>query len=248
MVENNSILEGHSDSEKIAYLGAIASIATADRQASDEELAYISGLCDAAGLAPEQSANVQKAATDMSGSELTRNLDVLKNSDLKFSLIADLMTFAKSDKDYKEEESESISRIAEYLGVDQHQFSLLDQFADKASNTDIETTQNNPQHILNASGIKDKLENAGINSSSLLKGLITIAAPIILSKVFSRGMGSGTSSGGLGGALGGVLGGNLGGLLGGGGGLGSLIGMLSGGRGLGSAGGMLGRILGGGGF
>src|SRR6476469_728546 len=111
MVESNSILEGHADNEKIAYLGAIASIATADRQASDEELAYISGLCDAAGLAPGQSATVQKAATDMNGSELTKNLDVLKNSDLKFSLIADLMTYAKSDNDYNEDESESISRI-----------------------------------------------------------------------------------------------------------------------------------------
>jgi uncharacterized tellurite resistance protein B-like protein len=249
MEGNNSILEGHSDIEKTAYLGTIASIATADRQATEEELSYISGLCEAAGLSSNQSATVQNAAADVSGSELTKNLDVLKNSNLKFSLIADLMTFAKSDNDYREEENESIHKIAEYLGVDQHQFSLLDQVADKASNSDIETTQNNPQNILNTSGIKDKLENAGINSNSLLKGLVSIAAPIILSRIFSRGMSSSGSTGGLGGALGGALGGNLGGLLGGGGGgLGSLIGMLSGGRGMGSAGGLLSRILGGGGF
>jgi uncharacterized tellurite resistance protein B-like protein len=238
MEENHNILEGHTDIEKTAYLGAIASIATADRQATEEELAYISGLCNAAGLNADQTTTVQNAATDLSGKELEKNLEVLKNSNLKFSLVADLMTFAKSDNDYSEEENESIHKIAEYLGVDQHQFSLLDQFADKATNTDIDTTQNNPQQILNGSGIKDKLENAGINSSSLLKGLISIAAPMILSRVFSRGMGRSTgasTSGGLGGLLGG-------------GGLGSLIGMLSGGRGLGSAGGMLGRILGGGGF
>jgi uncharacterized tellurite resistance protein B-like protein len=238
MEENHNILEGHTDIEKTAYLGAIASIATADRQATEEELAYISGLCNAAGLNADQTTTVQNAATDLSGKELEKNLEVLKNSNLKFSLVADLMTFAKSDNNYSEEEDESIHKIAEYLGVDQHQFSLLDQFADKATNTDIDTTQNNPQQILNGSGIKDKLENAGINSSSLLKGLISIAAPMILSRVFSRGMGRSTgasTSGGLGGLLGG-------------GGLGSLIGMLSGGRGLGSAGGMLGRILGGGGF
>jgi uncharacterized tellurite resistance protein B-like protein len=244
MEENNSILEGHSDSEKTAYLGAIASIATADRQASGEELDYISGLCQAASLSPEQTATVQKAATDLSGNELTKNLNVLKNSDLKFSLVADLMTFAKADNDYNQQENDSIHKIAEYLGVDQQQFSLLDQFAEKATSS--ETTQNDPQNIVNASGIKDKLESAGINSSSLLKGLISIAAPMILSRIFSRG--AGNTSGGIGGGgLGGALGGNLGGLLGGGG-LGSLIGMLSGGRGLGSAGGLLGRILGGGGF
>jgi uncharacterized tellurite resistance protein B-like protein len=238
MEENHNILEGHTDIEKTAYLGAIASIATADRQATEEELAYISGLCNAAGLNADQTTAVQNAATDLSGKELEKNLEALKNSNLKFSLVADLMTFAKSDNNYSEEEDESIHKIAEYLGVDQHQFSLLDQFADKATNTDIDKTQNNPQQILNGSGIKDKLENAGINSSSLLKGLISIAAPMILSRVFSRGMGRSTGA---------STGGGLGGLLGGGG-LGSLIGMLSGGRGLGSAGGMLGRILGGGGF
>jgi uncharacterized tellurite resistance protein B-like protein len=247
MEENHNILEGHTDIEKTAYLGAIASIATADRQATEEELAYISGLCNAAGLNADQTTTVQNAATDLSGKELEKNLEVLKNSNLKFSLVADLMTFAKSDSDYSEEENESIHKIAEYLGVDQHQFSLLDQFADKATNTDIDATQNNPQHILNSSGIKDKLENAGINSGSLLKGLITMAAPFILSRIFSRGANNSGSGGGLGGALGGALGGNLGGMLGGGG-LGSLVGMLSGGRGLGSAGGLLGRILGGGGF
>jgi uncharacterized tellurite resistance protein B-like protein len=247
MEENHNILEGHTDIEKTAYLGAIASIATADRQATEEELAYISGLCNAAGLNADQTTIVQNAATDLSGKELEKNLEVLKNSNLKFSLVADLMTFAKSDNDYSEEENESIHKIAEYLGVDQHQFSLLDQFADKATNTDIDATQNNPQHILNSSGIKDKLENAGINSGSLLKGLITMAAPFILSRIFSRGANNSGSGGGLGGALGGALGGNLGGMLGGGG-LGSLVGMLSGGRGLGSAGGLLGRILGGGGF
>jgi uncharacterized tellurite resistance protein B-like protein len=238
MDENNSILEGHTDIEKTAYLGAIASIATADRQATEDELAYISGLCNAAGLNPDQSATVQNAATDTSGTALANNLEVLKNSNLKYSLVADLMTFAKSDTNYSEEEDESIHKIAEYLGVDQHQFSLLDQLADKATNTNIDTTQNNPQQILNGSGIKDKLENAGINSSSLLKGLISIAAPMILSRVFSRGIGRSTGA---------STGGGLGGLLGGGG-LGSLIGMLSGGRGLGSAGGLLGRVLGGGGY
>jgi uncharacterized tellurite resistance protein B-like protein len=248
MEGSNSILEGHTDSEKVAYLGAIASIATADRQASEEELAYVSGLCEAAGLNEEQTATVQRAATDLKGDELTKNLEVLKNSNLKFSLIADLITFAKSDNDYSEEENESISKIAEYLGVDQHQFSLLDQFADKASNANIESTANDPQQLLNGSGIGGKLENAGINSSSLLKGLVSLAAPYILSRIFSRSMSGSRSTGGLGGALGGALGGNLGGLLGGGGGLGSLIGMLSGGRGLGSAGGLLGRVLGGGGY
>jgi hypothetical protein len=38
MTDNNKILQATSDPEKGAYLGAIASIATADRQASEEEM------------------------------------------------------------------------------------------------------------------------------------------------------------------------------------------------------------------
>ena len=46
-MNTTTVLEGYSDQEKGAYLGAVASIATADRQASAEELEYISALCDA---------------------------------------------------------------------------------------------------------------------------------------------------------------------------------------------------------
>jgi hypothetical protein len=95
--------------------------------------------------------------------------------------------------------------------------------------------------FLSSLGLQDKMQSAGINTGSLFKGLISIAGPMILGGLLSRGLGGRRSSGGLGGALGGGLGSSLGG----GGGLGSLIGMLSGGRGLGSAGGLLGKVLGG---
>ena len=41
MTTPTTILSGYSDMEKGAYLGAIASISTADRSASEEELEYI---------------------------------------------------------------------------------------------------------------------------------------------------------------------------------------------------------------
>ena len=123
MPDNNKILEGHSDLEKGAYLGAIASIATADREASEEEIGYIAQLCDAADLSPEQKESVLRAATELSPDELTRCLDILKKSDLRFSLITDLMAFAKSDADYNEAEQQNVAKIADYLGVNEQQFS-----------------------------------------------------------------------------------------------------------------------------
>ena len=107
MNDNNKILQGHSDPEKGAYLGAIASIATADRQASEEEMEYVAQLCEAADLSPDQKESVMRAATELSSDELTRCLDILKKSDLRFSLVTDLMAFAKSDENYNEAEQEN---------------------------------------------------------------------------------------------------------------------------------------------
>ena len=47
MEQNETILSGYSDTEKGAYLGAIASLATADRQASGQ-----TGWCDVRASAP----------------------------------------------------------------------------------------------------------------------------------------------------------------------------------------------------
>ena len=229
MTENSKILQGHSDPEKGAYLGAIASIATADRHASKEEMDYIAELCQAADLSTEQEESVMRAATELSSDELTRCLDILKKSDLRFSLVTDLMAFAKSDENYNEAEQANVKKIANYLRVNEQQFSLLDQFAEKTKTTAIPATENNHQHFLSSLGMKEKLRSAGIDGGGLLKGLIGIAAPMILSGLFSRNMSRGRSS---------AVNGNNGI-----GGLSSIISMLNGGRGFGSTGGLLAKIL-----
>ncbi len=250
MEQQETILKGHTDEEKGAYLGAIASIATADKSASEEELDYISKLADAAELSPEQKEAVTRAATEISGEELQRCMDILKGSELRFSLIADLIAFAESDNNYSPEEKANVEKIAHYLNIDQQQFSLLDQFVKKTAASDAPPEEVAKPGFLDSLGLGDKMKSAGINSGTLMKTLIGVAGPFLLASMFRRrgntmGSGLGNNSGG-GGGLGGMLGrgGGLGGMLGGGG-IGSLIGMLGGGRGLGSTGGLFGRLLGG---
>ena len=239
MTDNQTILEGYSDLEKGAYLGAIASLATADRQASEEELQHIEALCKAARLSQLQTEVVKQAATELSGEELNRCLDILKNSELKYSLVTDLMAFAKADNDYSEAEEQQIQKLSNYLGVDQQQFSLLNQFAEQATQSTEASPEAGLQQNFLGSGLKEKLQSSGINVNSLFKGILSIAAPMILGGMLSRGFGRRSS--GMGG-----LGGGVGGFGGIGGGLGSLINILNGGRGMRSMGGLLGRMLGGG--
>ena len=268
MEQQTTILDGYSDVEKGAYLGAIASLATADRSAGEEELEYIEALCESANLSEEQNNLIRSAATtEMSDIDLKRCLDELKSSDLRFSLISDVIAFAEADKTYSEEEKQNVQKIATYLGVNKEQFSLLDQFTKKAvaevpkQAEALESEQTSPGNFLDGLGFGDKLKSAGINKNSLLKGALGILGPIILARMFSGGRRGGRNMGGgllggLGGG-GGLLGGSGrgGGLLGGSGGgiLGSLMGvgggllggLLGGGRGFSGTGGLLGRILGG---
>lgn len=242
MENSQTLLEGSSDMEKGAYIGAIASLATADRQATPDEIEFLTALCQGAKLSEQQTQAVMQAAKDINAEDVTRCLDVLKNSDLKYSLVTDLIAFAKSDNDYSEQEQQNVQKMAHYLGVDQKQFSLLDNFADKAAAAKTPDEVASPD-FLSSIGLKDKLASAGINGNSLLKGLLGIAAPMILTKMITGGLNRNRGGGGMFGGGGGMFGG--GGGMTGGGGLGSLIGMLSGGRGMGSMGGLLGGLLGG---
>lgn len=237
MQQPEKLLKDYSDTEKGAYLGAIASIATADKTASEDELAFLDAMADSAQLSPEQKETVRRAATELSGEELQQCLDILKGSDLRFSLVTDLMAFAESDQNYTPQEKANIEKIAQYLNINQNQFSLLDQFVQKTATTEVTPQQMESQGFLGSLGLDDKFKSAGINMSSLTKGLLGVAGPIILA-----GLLRGRRGGNLGGGLGGMLGGGLGGGRMGGG-LGSVIGMLNGGRGIGSTGGLLTRVL-----
>lgn len=250
MENSQGILQGSTDTEKGAYLGAIASIATADRQATTEEVEYLSALADSAGLSTEQKKAVIKAANEISDDDVIRCLDVLKTSDLRFSLVTDVIAFAKSDNNYTEEEQRSIKKMADYLGVNQQQFSLLDHFTEKAKEANnsgastVSGQQGEPNDFLSSLGLKDKLQSAGINGSSLLKGLLGIAAPMILAKMVTGGLNRNRGyGGGMFGGGGGMFGGG-GGMFGGG--LGSVFSMLNGNRGYRSSGGLLSRIFRGG--
>jgi tellurite resistance protein len=239
MNEQKEILEGYSNLEKGAYLGAIATIATADRTATEEEMEYLEALCESANLTDSQTDMIKRAANELTGDELKKSLDVLKTSSLKYSLITDMIAFAESDGSYTDEERKEIERIATYLGVNEKQFSLLDEFAHEATE-EAETVsssggeQSQKQSFLSG-GLKDKMQDAGIDTSGLMKGLIGVMGPILLAGMLGGGrrrrsggiFGNNTGGGGM---FGNTRGG---GMMGGGamgGGLGSLIGMLGGGR------------------
>ena len=79
-VQSETLLTKYAEHEKVAYLGALAGLATADREASDEEIEHLREIAHAAGLSAEDEQNILQAAKDISGNDLKKHLDVLKGS------------------------------------------------------------------------------------------------------------------------------------------------------------------------
>ncbi|MEO6166903.1 MAG: TerB family tellurite resistance protein [Chitinophagales bacterium] len=237
MEKTGNLLKDFSDPEKGAYLGAIASLATADHEATNDELEYIRTLAQSANLSPQQEDRVVLAAKSISADELERCLEILKNSDLRFSLIADIISFAKSDGKYSDEEKKNIEEMSSQLNISHQQFSLLDLFVNKSDNSGKAGEEMNKPGFITALGLDEKFKSAGINTSSLTKGLLGIVGPLLLAKMFSGNRTRGNSAGGM-------LGNPLSrGLSNSQPGIGSLISMLSGGRGYSNMGNIIPNLL-----
>lgn len=245
MEQQTTLLTDYSLPEKSAYLSALATIAAADGTASEEELEFLSLLGQAAQLPPENQEEVLQIARNPSQVSLQACLDQLKGSQLRFSFITDIISFAKADGQYSPQEKERIQDMAAYLDINPEQFQSLDEFVDTAGAAQQQGQDPASPSFLQQSGFADRFKNLNI-SPGMIKGVLGMLAPIVISRL------AGGRRGGLGGGL-------LGSLLGGGmsgrsGGLGSLISMLGGlggrphygGMGSGGLGSLLGGILGGG--
>lgn len=248
-VKSETLLADYSQKEKSAYLGALAALATADRKASEEEVGHLREIAQAAGISPNEEQQIIEAAQDPSGNNLKQCLDSLKSSNLRYSLITDLIALAKADQSYTQEEQANIEKVAKYMNVSNDQFSALDQLVTKATEQPQSVGELSNPNFLQSSGIGNRLQDSGINIGAVGKSLLGVLGPMIIGSLAGKALGGNKGSGGLGGLAGGVLGSVLGGggkglnLPGGMGGLGSLISGLNQSRSTGGLGGMLGKIF-----
>ncbi|RZK93207.1 MAG: TerB family tellurite resistance protein [Hymenobacter sp.] len=231
------LLQNYSEAEKTAYLSAIAALATADRQASAPEAEFLQRLTQQAGLSQASAQQVAQAAQDSTNQTIQQNLDALKGSDLRFSLITDLISFARADGAYSNEEEAMVSKMAAYLGVNTEQKATLETVVDQAASVPHDAQDPGKQGFLN--GLGDKLSSVGIPKNALLAGLLGVVAPMVISRVMGGGGNSGGQSQQPSGTLGGMMGSVFGGGQGGGSSMGGLLGGLLGG-------GLLSGVLGGG--
>jgi uncharacterized tellurite resistance protein B-like protein len=203
-------------SQRAAYFGAIASLLTADREASPAEAEFLSHLAQATGLTKQDAQHVVDAARDPNNGSLTQDLTTLKESELRFALVQDLISFAQSDGQYSDAEQERIAQMAAFLGVSEEQFDALHQYQQAAADGENVTDP----RFLQQSGIGSLFSQLGLpKGGGMLSGILATVGPMILQRVLSSrggpgGLGAAPGPPGSGGGLMDILGqvmGSLGG-------------------------------------
>ncbi len=231
-MEQTTLLKDYSQEEKGAYFGALATMAAVDGKATQEELEFLGLMSEAAELPENVQQEVVLIAKEPTMINLQKCLDVLKGSQLRFSFITDVISFAKADGHYSPEEQTRIQEMADYLDVNQKQYSILEQYVKKADEAQQHGENPTSQSFLSKNGFGEMFKNAGI-SPQMVQGILGVVAPLVIGRLLSGGRRSRYGSGGMaGGLLGGLLGGGMGmgggGMYRSGGGLGSIISILGG--------------------
>lgn len=223
--ESKELLKDYPEKEKTAYLAAVASMGTPEDKASQEEEEFLADLCEEAGLTKADKEEVINEARNPANDGFENHLTFLRNSDLKYSFIVDVITYAKADGDYTDEEKKKIQRMADRLGITIEQYNALSEYIEKAEIAQGEEATE--EGFLEKTGLKQKFNRLNIPVKGLLSGLV--------GSMLMRGV--------MGRRRGGLLGSLLGGTRYRRGGLSSVVGMLSGSRGYRRSGGLLSRLL-----
>lgn len=128
----DQLLANYSEQDKSAYLALIAVLAAADRQVSQQEIAFLQLLTEGAGLADQDADAMEAIAHHPNKVDLEQCINQLKNSELKYSLVTELLNFARSDGNMSQQEEQYITSLTDRLGVSRKQYEALRDFADEA--------------------------------------------------------------------------------------------------------------------
>lgn len=259
-MENNPLLN-YDENQRTAYLVLLASVATADHENSEGEVAFMQQVCSVAQLSGGAIQQVSDAMTNPSGVDYNSHIAALKNSDLKYALVTDVINMIHADGDMDQDELGHVKRLNAALGINDQQFEVMTQYVQKA-NSQAASQDSTPGMLgfmggnsggggglgdiiggfLGNSGLLNQFQQANIPTNNFESGstMGTILSGLAGNLIKSQ-LGGGQSSGG-GGLAGGLLGGLMDAALNKGGG-GAMVGGQSPAA-SGSMGGLLANVLG----
>jgi uncharacterized tellurite resistance protein B-like protein len=177
METTHQIWVAYTPAEKGAYLSALISIATSGREGTEAEISYIRDMCRQMQISSQAAALIEQEANTASNGNLPNYLAALKTSELKYPLIADLISYARSDNQYTPEEEQSVERIAAYLNIDHNQFVAVNHLVDKVYGSASGYSDRLQTDYTRTSGLEAEFTQTGI-STNTLKHMVKAMAPL----------------------------------------------------------------------
>lgn len=128
MESTHQLLE-YTEQERLALISCIASIATLDKVANEEEIEFILALVEAADLDALKMKTVVDAAKDPQNKALKGTLEPIAQSEDSLHFFAnEVLPFIRSNKELNNQKK--IRHIIEELGITETQYSTLENFAE----------------------------------------------------------------------------------------------------------------------
>jgi len=139
-------LEEYSENERIAYLSILSAVCYVDKEFGEKEKRQLDALLAQLNIPDAGKAKIYSSVFDLRHEDKLANLEaiqILGNTELKYTLISDLCLFSLVDSKFTDEEYQYILGIGEILGITQEQVDAiksiqenLDRIKDIPSNSE----------------------------------------------------------------------------------------------------------------
>ena len=126
--ERRHSLRAYPETERVDYLCLIASMAAADNIVSNDELTQLRRFCEAAKVDAIDVGLILSAAADPSSLDILEMLKRLAQTDLRFTLLSDLLFMAYADGIVAPEEDEDMQYIARHLNINPEQVAATELY------------------------------------------------------------------------------------------------------------------------
>jgi uncharacterized tellurite resistance protein B-like protein len=173
--------------ERVDYLSVLAAIAAADATVTDEELSHLRHFCESVEIDDIGIGLIIAALEHPAVVNLPAILPRLAQTDLKFTLLADMLCIAQADGIVCPAEQAEINTIAAMLGITAEQITAVNRYVDTVLAA--QTTQRAEADWRHAGS-----ELAGILASAG----VPLSAVAIAGTVFGNGLSSGLAALGMG--------------------------------------------------
>ena len=191
-------LEEYSENEQIAYLSVLSAVYYVDKEFGDMEKRQLDVLLAQLKISDVGKAKIYSSVFNLQREDKLANLEaiqILGNTELKYTLISDLCLFSLVDSKFSDDEYQYILGIGEVLGITQEQVDAIKSIQESLYKIkDIPPNSEKYKHLIKDSAAK--LAGVGVPVAA-------IAASGSMFGLSAAGITSGLA------ALGGLVGGGM---------------------------------------